>query len=124
MPPSRTLKNARYYRLQVGTATFLRTAEVDGDVNGITRFCEVRSHRINLSRAWTIVAPAVDPRIDRRPTNNVDLYEIDYPSQRFRILMHQQFLLVQTYSADAAAKQMKLLKNPSEPRVVRTDLPY
>jgi hypothetical protein len=124
MPPSKSLKNARYYRLDPDAPTYLRIADVDESRNGVVHFCEVRARKINLSKAWPILAAAIDPAIDRRATANVDFYEIDYPAQRFRVGLTDQYVLAEVYSEATALKRMKKLVAPDRPYVTRTDLPY
>jgi hypothetical protein len=123
MPAYTRLSNARYYKLVPGRPYFLRIAD-DTQDKDFDRFCELRGKQLQLKVVWPVVAAAVDPRLDRNPTANIDFYEIDYPAVGFKVSMHPQFLLVEHYRANAAIKRKKQLPVSDGPNVTRTDLPY
>ena len=123
MPASKRLANDRYYRLSSSQPLFLRMADTIGDAE-IDHFCELRGKHLQLKVIWPIVAIAVDRRIDKSPTLNIDYYVIDYPAMQFRVKLHPQFLLLEHYSQEAAMKRKKKLPLPEDPNVTRTDLPY
>jgi hypothetical protein len=123
MPASARLANDRYYKLTPNQRLFLRIADPIGDAE-IDHFCELRGKHLQLKVIWPIVANAVDRRIDKNPTSNIDYYEIDYPAMQFRVKLHPEFLLLEHYRQEAAVKQKKKLPLPEDPNVTRTDLPY